>query len=109
MSQFDDFFDGVKAGVTPLLSEFAGGLKQDALEDVRSFLEQQAQNLRDWTAALARGEMTELEFKMLVKGSKSLLELRALRIAGVQLARLQRLRDAVINLVVDKAIGTFLP
>ena len=109
MSQFDDFIDGVKEGMTPLVSEFVGGLKQDALNDMQDFLKAKAADLKDWTEALAKGEMTRAEFEMLVRGAKSLLKMRALRIAGVQTARLQRLRDAFFNLVIDKAVGTFLP
>lgn len=109
MSQFDDFIAAVKEGATPLIGDFAGGLKDEALNDLTSFLAAKAHDLQEWTGMLARGEITRLEFEMMVKGAKSLLELRGLRIAGVQLARLQRLRDGIINLVIDKALGTFLP
>ena len=109
MSQFDEFFDAVKQGVTPLIGDFVGGLKDDARNDVVAFLNAKAADLREWTGMLARGEITRREFEMMVKGAKSLVELRALRIAGVQAARLQRLRDGIIKLVLDKAIGTFLP
>ncbi|HEX8124603.1 MAG TPA: hypothetical protein VF548_03390 [Allosphingosinicella sp.] len=109
MSKFDDFIGGVKSGLTPLVGEFVGGLKQDAVDDMQAFLKAKAADLKDWTGALAEGEMTRDEFEMLVRGAQSLLKLRALRIAGVQAARLQRLRDAFFNLVVEKAVGTFLP
>ena len=109
MSKFDDFIGGVKDGLAPLVGEFAGGLKQDALVDMKSFLEEKAADLKSWTESLAAGEMTKAEFEMLVRGAQSLLKLRALRIAGVQLARIQRLRDAFFKLVIDKATSTFLP
>ncbi|TFI57359.1 hypothetical protein E2493_15350 [Sphingomonas parva] len=109
MSQFDDFIDGVKQGIAPLVGEFVGGLKQDATTDMQAFLQAKAADLKTWTEALAKGEISQGEFEMLVKGAKSLLKLRALRIAGVQAARLQRLRDAFVKLVIDKAVGTFLP
>ena len=109
MSKFDEFIGGVKAGMGPLVKEFAGGLKQDATTDMVAFLKAKKDDLKSWTDSLLKGEMTRDEFEMLVRGSASLLELRALRIAGVQLARLQRLRDAFFKLVVDTAVGTFLP
>ena len=109
MSQFDDFISGVKQGLAPLVGDFAAGLRNDAIDDMQDFLRRKAEDLQTWTGQLARGEMTRREFEMLVKGSKALLELRALRIAGVQLARLQRLRSAFFDLLVNKAIGTFLP
>ena len=109
MSKFDDFFDGVKEGLTPLVGDFVGGLKQDALDDMKSFLEDQAVQLKDWTASLAEGQMSKDEFGTLVRGSASLLKLRSLRVAGVQLARIQRLRNAVIDLVLNKALSTFIP
>lgn len=109
MSKFDDFFDGVKDGLTPLVGDFVGGLKKDALDDMKAFLEGQAVQLKDWTSSLAKSEMSKDEFETLVRGSASLLKLRSLRVAGVQLARLQRLRNAVIDLVLNRAISTFLP
>ena len=109
MSKFDDFIDGVKGGLTPLVKDFAGGLKQDALDDMKAFLEDQAAQLKDWTASLAKQEMSRDEFEVLLRGSASLLKLRTLRVAGVQLARLQRLRNAFIDLVLNTALGTFLP
>jgi hypothetical protein len=43
------------------------------------------------------------------EGAKALLKRRALRVDGVQLARVQRLRDAFFDLVINTAVGTFLP
>ena len=109
MSKFDDFIAGVRSGLTPLAGEFVGGLKQDAVDDMHGFLKAEAADLKIWTEALARGEMARPEFEMLVRGTQSLLKLRALRIAGVQAARLQRLRAAFIELVIDEATSAFLP
>jgi hypothetical protein len=109
MSKFDDFLAGVKDGLAPLVTDFAAGLRKDAVDDMLVFLARKKDDLLRWTDLLARGQITQREFEMLVKGAKSLLKLRALRVAGVQLARVQRLRSAFIDLVLEKAIGTFLP
>lgn len=109
MSKFDDFISGVTSGLTPLVTDFAANLRQDAVDDMLAFLERKKDDLLRWTDLLAHGQITEAEFAMLVKGAKSLLKLRALRVAGVQLARLQRLRDAFVDLLIKQALGTFLP
>lgn len=109
MSKFDDFISAVTGGLAPLVTDFADGVRKDAVDDMLAFLAAKHEDLLRWTDLLARGEITEREFAMLVKGAKSLLKLRTLRIAGVQLARVQRLRNAFIDLVINSAIGTFLP
>lgn len=109
MSKFDEFFQAVKDGVVPLAKDFAVGLRDTAIDDMKDFLDKKKDDLGRWTELLARGDITPREFRMMVNGSRSLLKLKALRIAGVQTARLQRLRDAVIDLVTEKALAVFLP
>ena len=109
MAKFDDFLAAVTGSLTPLVTDFAAGVRRDAVDDMVGFLSDKKEDLLRWTDLLARGEITPREFAMLVSGAKALLKLRALRVAGVQLARVQRLRNAFIDLVVEKAIGTFLP
>ena len=109
MSKFDDFFAGVTSGLAPLVVDFAKDARKDAVDDMLAFLARKKDDLLRWTDLLSRGEITPAEFEMLVKGAKALLKLRALRVAGVQLARVQRLRDAFFDLVVETAVGTLLP
>jgi hypothetical protein len=109
MAKFDDFLAAVTGSLAPLVTDFAAGVRRDAVDDMVGFLGDKKEDLLRWTDLLARGEITPREFTMLVSGAKALLKLRALRVAGVQLARVQRLRNAFIDLVVEKAIGTFLP
>jgi len=109
MSKFDDFLSGVSNGLAPLVTDFAAGLRKDAVDDMLAFLDAKKDDLLRWTDLLAKGQITQLEFTMLVNGAKSLLKLRALRVAGVQLARVQRLRSAFVDLVIQQAVGTFLP
>ena len=109
MSKFDDFISAVTSGMAPLVVDFAANARKDAVDDMLAFLERKQEDLLRWTDLLARGEITSAEFEMLVKGAKALLNLRALRVAGVQLARVQRLRDAFFDLVINTAVGTVLP
>jgi hypothetical protein len=109
MSKFDDFFGAVKTGLGPLVSDFAAQAKAQVLTGMKDYLQARAGDLKSWTEDLAAGRMTKLEFEDLVTGLKSEIEMRALAVAGVQTARLQRLRDAFVNLILDKAFAVFLP
>ena len=37
MSKFDDFISGVTSGLTPLVTDFAANLRQDAVDDMLAF------------------------------------------------------------------------
>jgi hypothetical protein len=58
---------------------------------------------------LQSGELSPEDFRQLLLALKDEGEIRALRVAGVELARMQRLRDALVNLVVNSAVKAFIP
>jgi len=109
MSKFDDFLEAVKNGLRPLITDFGKQAQDQVLNGTDDYLRARAADFKSWTDDLAAGRMTRLEFEDLVVTSRSEIEIHALAIAGIQTARLQRLRDAIVNLIVEKAIGTFLP
>ena len=109
MSKFDDFVDAVKGGLGPLLGDFAAQAKSQVLGGVEDYLRARKADIEGWTDDVAKGRLTRLEFEDLVVTSASDVEIRLLAVAGIQTARLQRLRDAVVNLVIEKAAGIFLP
>jgi hypothetical protein len=109
MSKFDDFtktvLGGVKGLATGTLKDFLASAKDDA----KAFLQQSEDNLRRWTRQLALNELSKDEFEELVRGQAEVAEMAALTQAGITAARIQRFRDALINLVIDAAFKTFIP
>lgn len=109
MSQIDDFFDGVKTGIIDIARDFIAGAKQAGIDDMKAYALGRKADVERWAGQLASGQISPADFEFLVKGMKDAAEIRLLRIAGVQAAQLQRARDALVNLVIDTAIGRFVP
>ena len=109
MSEFDQFIATVGSGAKGLAQTTLKDFVTQAQDDTRAFLAQSKQQLQDWTTQLALGQLSKLEFEVLVGGLKDLATLRALTQAGIAAADAQRFRDALITLVIDAAFKTFLP
>jgi len=108
MSKFDDFVDVVLSGAKDLAKEVFDGLEDNAKVDAKAFLDKAKSDLKRWTELLAAKEITERDFADLVKAKKALAEIHGLTQAGVALARLERFRSGLIDLVIDTAFKIFL-
>jgi hypothetical protein len=105
MAGFDDFLGGLADEVAKLaIGEFKD-FKDQLIEDARDFAVRKQADLERWTGLLAEGKIDQEEFALLMKGAKNLLELRAQAYAGIAKARLQRLRNAVFDVIVKSALG----
>jgi len=109
MSKIDDFLDAVKHGAAGLAGEYVKGAKQRGIDDMVAYANARKADVERWAGELKQGQISAEDFRQLLLGLKDGAEIRGLRVAGVELARLQRLRDALVNLVVDSALKTFLP
>lgn len=109
MSLFDDFLSTITSGAKGLAQQTLKDFVEQANDDTSDLLNQSRQQLKLWTDQLALGQMTQAEFTDLALGLKDLAAMQALTEAGIAAARVQRFRDAVIKLVIDTALKTFLP
>src|SRR3954453_22081138 len=108
MALFDKFADEVASGAQGLAKATLKGFINEAKSDALDFIKQAADDLKNWTGMLAKGELSKVEFGSLGEGQKDLAHLGALTQAGIALARLDRFRDALVNLVDTAAFKTFL-
>lgn len=108
MSQFSEFEAGVVNGAKDLAVGTLKDLVTIMQDDAKAFLDSTEAKLKRWTRLLARQEITRAEFTALVESQKALAVLEGLTHAGIAAASLQRLRDKLIDLVVDTAFKTFL-
>lgn len=108
MSKFDDFVEAVLGGAKDLAKEVFDGLEDNAKADAKAFLDKAESDLKRWTKLLAVKEITERDFADLVQAKKALAEIHALTQAGVALARLERFRSGLIDLVIDTAFKVFI-
>jgi hypothetical protein len=108
MSKFDDFKGAVLDGAEDLARQLFQDSVVAARDDVSDFLAAAQDDLVRWTKQLREGKLTRKQFGSLVRGQKDLATLAALTQAGRAAASLQRFRDGLIDLVVNKAFSTFL-
>jgi len=107
MNRFDAFRAALHDGVKTLAREAGAGLEDAAREDADAFVRGIRSDLRRWTGLLAARELTEPDFRDLVRAKKALAEMHALRQAGIALTRVERLRTGLVELVIDTAFDTF--
>jgi hypothetical protein len=108
MSNFDNFVHAVQEGVEGLAKTMLKGFKDEALTDTKTFMESSKEDLQRWTKLLAQGELTQDDFEWLVMGRKDVLELHLLKQSGLALVRLDRFKNALIDLIIDTAFDVFL-
>ena len=107
MATFDEFFNTLVDGIGALARETIQEYVNEATQDGKDFIEKTRDNLKKWTEDLAAGRMDRDEFTFLVKGQKDLAEMFALTQAGLAAVRVDKFRNAVIDLVVNTALGMF--
>ena len=107
-SKFEDFIKAVLEGAKDLAKDIFNGFEDQAKEDAKAFLKKTEADLKRWTKLLAEKKLTEQDFGDLVQAKKALAEIYALTQAGIALAKLERFRSGLINLVIDKAFEIFL-
>lgn len=103
MADFDDLFDTLKNEAQNLVRSRLDDLQEEAAQDLNQFLEDSEEDLKRWTELLAKGAISEKDFKSLVEGQKDLAKMEALKQAGLAVVEIERLRDDFINRIVDVA------
>ena len=84
-----------------VFKEFKTDAETDALELISSLEE----DIKTWTLALAKGELTKDDFEWLVMAKKDLIEMIALKHAGISLIKLDELKAKLLNLVITKVFS----
>ncbi len=84
-----------------VFKEFKTDAETDALDLICSLEE----DIKTWTLLLAKGELTKDEFEWLVMAKKDLIEMIALKHAGISLIKLDELKAKLLNLVITKVFS----
>ena len=108
MSNFDDFVDTIENNVEELAKKTLKGFKEEAITDAKAFLEASKEDLQRWTKLLARDDLSQDDFEWLVMGRKDVVELHVLKQSGLAIVRLDRFKNALLDLVIDTAFDVFL-
>jgi hypothetical protein len=108
MSDFDDFAKAVIDGVKDIATGEFSGFAKEIKADTQEFLDESKEKLKKWLKLLADGDIDQEEFALLVKGRKDLALMTALTAAGVAQARIGRIKNKIVDLVIDKGIDLIL-
>lgn len=108
MNDFDGFLAELKKSVGDLAQQTLKGGVDAAKADFEDFEEKAKAEWQLWTTALAKGDMDQNDLAGLLRGQVDLAKMHALTAAGLAAERIQKFRDAVIKIVFDTAIKTFL-
>jgi hypothetical protein len=108
MSAFDEYLDDVLNGIKDLAKNTLGGFENQAKEDAKDFIKKTEEDLQRWFNLLASRGITEQDFSDLVQAKRALADMRRVSVAGAGLARLERFRSGLIDLLVGKAFEVFL-
>ncbi|WP_103026774.1 hypothetical protein [Salinibacter altiplanensis] len=103
MPNVDAFFDALRDEITDLAETHLQEMQEAALKDGEAFLNQTRDDLERWSRLLEQGELSQEEFESLVRGQKDLVEMEALKQAGLAAVRAEQFRDALINRIVGTA------
>lgn len=107
MSNYHDFVNVIEEGVKDLAKKTLKGFKDGAIKDAKIFLKDSKKDFKRWTKLLAQEKLTQDDFEWLVLGRKDVIELNTLKRAGLGLVRVDRFKNALINLVIDTAFDVF--
>lgn len=105
MPYVDSFLNEVKDDIYGLAKEKLGGRVNEAKEDTRVFLEKTQGDFNRWIKLLKSSDLTQEDFEWLAKSKKDLMELYALKQAGLSLIEADKLKDDLLNLIIRGAFS----
>jgi hypothetical protein len=111
MATFDEFVTQWKAAVGDFAAKSYSDFKTEAINDAQSFFQDAEQDLVRWTSMLGDGTggtLSDDDFTSLVEGERTLLELHALKQAGLAEARWDLFTSGLLDLTAQTALKVFL-
>lgn len=108
MPDFNDFLTLLKEHLVTLGRSEVEEHAEALLQDGQDFAQQAEADLKQWTGALAAGAMTGPEFRLAVRGRAELAQMEALKQAGLAAIRIDKLKQSIVDTIVDAATHTFL-
>jgi len=109
MASFTDFLNVLKDDLLELGKQQLQEHVDALLKDGQDFAKEVEEDLKQWTQQLAAGEMSSAGFEMAVRGKAELAKMEALKQAGLAAIRIDKLKQGILETVVNAATKTFLP
>jgi len=70
MAKFDDFIDALKDELEEFAKERWKEYKDAAVKDGKDFIKESEEDLKRWTKALAKGDLSKDDFEWLLESKK---------------------------------------
>lgn len=94
-----EIFEAIKEELIKLANEELKGYVSDLFNDTKNFIEDALADVKLWSKQLENGELTREEFDFLIGGVKDRMAMAGLTQAGIAIIRIQKIRDAVFQLI----------
>ena len=101
MSVFDDFINSLKNNLSDLFKAEAADVKNTIIKDGSDFAIEQKENIEKYTQQYLSNQISQEDLKDLVDGIKELFELKGLKDLGLAQAKIQEIKDKVIQAITD--------
>jgi hypothetical protein len=108
VSKFEDFLGELKGEIKDLVAEHWGNFASAATKDASAFVDESVEDLKRWTQLLSDGSITVHEFEFLLQAKKDLLEMTALKEAGLAQVQRDRFVSGLITTIISVAVKAFV-
>lgn len=102
MKDFNELLQELKDAGLQLAKDEFKDYYEKSKQAIEEFFESSKDKLEQWSIALATGNINGNEFKMLLQSEKDLFTLELLKQAGLKQIRINKFKDQLIDLIVDK-------
>lgn len=108
MPDVDKIFSDLSKAVIDLAKKTFSDYADEAEKDVKDFLTQSKQDIKEYTQKLSEGKLTPKEYESLLKGVKSLAEMKLLKQQGIALVTIDKFQNQIIQTIVG-IVKAFIP
>jgi len=95
----------LREGVTSLASNTVQNYVNEAKTDGLNLVESLKTDIQTWGQELAEGKISALDVEFLIMAQKELIEMNALKQAGLGLIKVNEFKNNVLQLVLKAVIG----
>lgn len=100
-SDFNDLYEQLKQGVIDLAETTLKKYVNKAKSDGKQMLEDMKDKLQRWTELLIEQRLTTEDFEWLINSQKDLIQMTALKQAGLAAIRIDQFVASLLNMIVD--------
>lgn len=98
---FPDILNQLKTNVVNLSQTTFKDYAKDLKADAQKTLDNMKPELKKWANQLAEGSLTEEEFAWLLNSKKDLIEITALKNAGIAKIKIDQFKSSILNVIAN--------